>query len=581
MEFGLALAACGDEPLAIEGQFGRPLGLAQDDIDAPRLAFVDEGCRAPEAVGGCPEGDERVCASLLIDTLAPLSYLLDPRIADGDAEFDVECLELRPAAGVNGITEPDPAAAALSVVRLRFPELPLARIAATSTAWTNAVGTAEPGGGRRAVGGVLGGNALRDFAWVLRRELTGAFTLTPYRDFPGTEAELADQGRAYLPVQFPGGLVGARPNDVCEVAGVPCELDGFDLQRGRRPSALEPSKMVLDACVGVPPCALLYEPGAGDDTASCRLAPGASFAPPITTSANAVGDEACKADQDPGEPATLVVATSVPGLVLFSDSAERMFGSLDALPFCQAEAVGTRAACRIPRTGELYVPGWPEAVGLTRLRVRSVALVQGSTNTSALGPCARVDRRRLGLLAQCSAYATAKTNAAGDVSQLAPPYSGPEPVPAVSSEVATATFGEAFFADGRVAPDPERWVDTLVLPADHPLTIAVRRDVVPDARQPDGLVGSLLFDDAETVLDYTDPNPNVRVKCLSPTEGDCLALPLCREDLTAACCFGLPTNLLLEFIGEPLSDPLCCRALAADQLAELQARGSCVGVDPP
>jgi hypothetical protein len=119
-----------------------------------------------------------------------------------------------------------------------------------------------------------------------------------------------------------------------------------------------------------------------------------------------------------------------------------------------------------------------------------------------------------------------------------------------------------------------------VLPADHPLALAVRRDVAPDALEPDGLLGTALLPGTETVLDYTDPNPALRVTCLQPHEGRCQVLPDCREDQTVACCHGLPRTLLDELI-RTLDDDTCCGALSAEDLAGLAQGGHCLGVAAP
>jgi hypothetical protein len=74
------------------------------------------------------------------------------------------------------------------------------------------------------------------------------FDITFYREFPGSEDVLADQGRAFLPLQFPGLLLGKDITDVCVAGGESCDyLTTFD--RERVASALRPTRMVLDACL--------------------------------------------------------------------------------------------------------------------------------------------------------------------------------------------------------------------------------------------------------------------------------------------------------------------------------------------
>jgi hypothetical protein len=59
------------------------------------------------------------------------------------------------------------------------------------------------------------------------------------------------------------------------------------------------------------------------------------------------------------------------------------------------------------------------------------------------------------------------------------------------------------------------------------MVMALRRDVNPEALQPDGLLGTALFHDSDVVLDYTDGTPGVRVSCSDPDDGTCMALPTC------------------------------------------------------
>jgi hypothetical protein len=92
-----------------------------------------------------------------------------------------------------------------------------------------------------------------------------------------------------------------------------------------------------------------------------------------------------------------------------------------------------------------------------------------------------------------------------------------------------------------------------VIPADHPMVMALRRDVNPEALQPDGLLGTAMFHDSDVVLDYTDGTPGVRLSCADPDDGTCMALPTCDSartsaDPPAACCFGLPEDLLISLI---------------------------------
>jgi hypothetical protein len=329
--------------------------------------------------------------------------------------------------------------------------------------------------------------------------------------------------------------------------------------------------MVVDACVAVPPCALGYVPNEDDENlpGSCRLTRGPESA------------TACADPTDPvvgGRPASLVVATGVPGMVLFEDSALRMFGDLDALDTCDAVSE-TSSACLDGHDGVLELAGWPaagESEPLPRLRVRSLALVPGLVQSKGDGPCHRAKRRRDGLFDGCRQF----VRAFRDEGNL-PDTDAPYPSRGALSDTSLAVVGEAFLAPETDTPDPGRWISTLVVPVVHPLVLALRRDVAPEALEPDGLVGTALFGQTDVILDYTDRNPGLRVSCLSPSDGSCLAVPDCADAGHAACCFGLPVNLLVDLIQRGKSDT-CCAALSAAQLAEIQAGGEfCQGLDPP
>lgn len=579
--------ACQSEPIQIDGQYGRPLPLGSGDgSPLPRLAFVDEGCPGELASGGCEAAGERECQMLLVDSLAPLTTLRDPE-ATGSS-LARECLEVRPAAGLFA-PAPSDADREAAVARFRFDDLPLVRATAGDDwAWTagNQQHAIEPAG-------VLGGNLLRNLAVAFRTpgpETDELPTVTLYGEFPGSETIMAGQGRAFLPVQFPGRLLGRDLVDRCDVDEGRCELDGFDVSTSSADPALLATRMVMDACVAIPPCTVRYNPGTKHpfDQGSC------------TQSRGPDGDVTCIEPDDPtfgGLSASLVVATGVPGLVLFSDSAARMFGDLDQLTRCptplspETETSGTLRACLIGHDGVLHFSGWPSAgegegeEPLPRLRVRSLALVPGAAQSRDDGPCERADERRDGLLRQCTRYVDDALDT-DDIRDASPPYSGRRDDddgeghfrdPGAS---ALAVLGEPFLGEGTTGPRPSRWITTTVLPADHPLAQAVRRDVAPDALEPDGLLGTALLAGTETVLDYTDPNPALRVKCLHPHDGRCQVLPDCRVDQATACCHGLPRSMLDELI-RTLGDDTCCGALSAEDLAGLTQAGHCLGVTAP
>jgi hypothetical protein len=564
------LAGCNADPILSEGEFGRPIPVASGDVSPlVRLAFIDEGCPGAEAVGGCGATGNRTCEFLLIDTLAPLTTLEHRNAATETATFGRECLEVRSAVGLAAETV-TPEDLQSAVARFRFDDLPLVRAPVDGgAAWSWRAGTEdapiEPSG-------VLGGNLLREFAISIRRRRAAeTASIAFFSEFPGTERDLANQGLAFLPLQFPGRLLGREVNDRCDIGDDSCDVEGFDLQ-GRGNIALQPTRMVLDACVAVPPCGIAYAINPADPFAVgvCRETAG------VDTELGCVGaDDAAQG----GRPASMVVASGVSGMVLFEDSAVRMLGPLDQLPTCDA-VTASDLACREPVGGTLFVSGWPPAgdpvVGdalLPRLRVRSIALLPGLTRPRGEGACTRAQDRLDALERQCINFTRAFAEQ-GNIEDTRPPYADDE------AGTSLAVLGEAVLAPGTIAPDPTRWIETLILSPVHPLPLSVRRDVTPDAVQPDGLLGTALFDDTGAIFDYTDPNPGVRLSCLDPRTGDCLVAPECHDDAQAACCFGLPLNLLVEFIvlGD---DDTCCAALSAEELDEIKQIGACEATSPP
>jgi len=254
-----------------------------------------------------------------------------------------------------------------------------------------------------------------------------------------------------------------------------------------------------------------------------------------------------------------------------------MFGPLEALPDCGAIEPET-AACVRSLDGALSIPGWPPAPRgdeppLLRLSVRSVGLLPGLTRTRGPGPCVRAQQRVSALLEQCNNFVT-DFETRGNVQDTASPHT------AQGADRGLAVLGETRFDEGQREPDPDRWIDTLILPQTHPAVLALRRDVAPEALQPDGLLGASVLEDTVTVLDYTDPNPGVRLQCLDPRSGDCLSAPTCSANGQSACCFGLPLPLLTEVIVQARSRT-CCGALSAGELAEIQEDGFCLGEEPP
>jgi len=576
----LALASCQVDPIELHGQFGRAIPLATGDASPlPRLAFIDEGCPGDSAAGGCPSGGERECQPLVIDSLAPITALKDTVATQSSLE--TSCLEVRPAAGL-AAADPSDEELDAAVTRFRFDNVPLIRAPGDGSGdWNWVVGEST---NSITPAGVIGGNLLRSLAVRIKTPRRGDPSVTFYSAFPGTEKNLADDGRAYLPLQFPGRLLGRAPEDRCELDGDRCELDAFAFTPGQDNLALLPTRMVMDACVAAPPCTVWYQ-GADDPFApgTCDEGPGPGLMQPCVSWTK---------DDDTdvgGETASLVVATGVQGMVLFSDSVQRMFGTATALPGCTVAAIDTSTqACLAGIDGELHIAGWPsagETDPLVRLRVRSVALVPGGVQSRDVTPCERGDLRRVAALDQCERF-TEDAGRTGDIRDTFPPFSATpdnsdgEDHEEDAAATSVVVLGEASFPLGEESPDPDRWIDVTVLPATHPLVTALRRDVSPEAVQPDGLLGTVLLDDTDTILDYTDPNPGVRVSCVDPRTGDCYSAPECRTDGQPACCFGMPLELIVDWIviGD---DDTCCGALSAEELAEVLLLGHCQGLQPP
>lgn len=577
----LALAGCPTDAIVAVGEFGRPLDLATGDASAlPRLVFQPGVCRGE--AGGCPSFcagppgtcPEGACLPILIDSGSPVTFLPGDALAPARS-----CFEVRSGRGVLA-APPDDTALSRALTRFRFESVPLVRLPREpdSIAWGWQVGD---GAATVGVGGVIGGNLLRELA--VRFTDGDPPQLTLYREFPGTEDVLADQGSAALPLQFPGLLLGKLIDDVCQVDGDgDCDFVSFGVFDRERPeSALQATRMVLDACLGPPPAAVIRDAqgkcalaaGPGLDPAAYRAPTGASGR--LSATCRAAVPKLEPGDLDRGHEVSLVVATGLPGLVLFEDSALRLFGSL-ALPPCAGPDLAGTPACLEGQAGLLRAAGWPPAgsadAPLTQLRVRSLALLPGLAESVGAPACQRLEVRLRALRAQCeSARET-----------LAPHDTAPATCRAAAATTA-AILGEAFLRDG--VPSADAWIPALVVPAEHPLVAALRRDVSPEALQPDGLLGTALLRGTDLVLDYTDPTPSVRVACVDTDRGDCLALPACSATSSAsaaipACCFGLPEDLLVSLIRDEGAYG-CCAALSPATAAELNSSATTEGREPP
>ncbi len=609
------LAGCSYETVEAEGEFGKPINLGSGDaLTVPRLAMLSGACPGP--AGGCPDVctgppascPDNACAPVLIDSLSSMTTQAS---AVDQSEVDLTCLEVRSA---NDLWSSDlsDSIRGLSVTRFRFDEFATVFAprdpAASGLGWDWRIGNQDASSH---VGAVIGGNLLRNFGVRFYHErrpgtdLVERFTLTLYRNYVSTSGLLADQGRAFLSVQFPGRLLGKEVTDVCQVGDQNCDFNGpFDFDNNRSQSALQATRLVLDACVAPPPGAVLYD----RQTSSCKLAPGVEFneaayvsptgeysdGEPAVASDGCVGRGGSHAEDNiSGVPGTFVVATGVPDMVLFDDSAQRMLGPLDQLPDCDdlsgisfepddPEVSRGAPACVEGRAGELYVPGWPAAgvdAPLLQLRLRSLALLPGLLNSGGDGPCTRLEQRTYALRVQCGNSLNANPPSPG-------PLNADSDCAAAASETA-ALLGEVYLPDRALAPDPARWLPALVLPAIHPLVANLRRDTSPDALQPDGLLGAALIDDTDIVLDYRQTNPGISVRCLNPDDGRCLSMPSCAlEDdeegaqPRARCCHGLPRPLLNDVIVRS-GIYACCSALSERVRVELNEQLIAQGREPP
>ena len=565
--------ACTEPKVIGEGQFSRPIAIASDPASPlPRLAWrPGEACPGP--VGGCTsfcEGPPSscppdACLPLLIDSGSPLSVLP----SGGSLSFGKECLEVRAAAGLLDAPS-DPDVLAGTTASFRFREAPILRgpdDEVDGWAW-------EAGDERNpiGVGGVIGGNILRDFAFELRHLDGEPPSLAVFSNYPGNEPVLADQGRAYVRLSFPGRLLGRLISDRCSIGpGLDCELSRLALDQDNQELLFESTRALVDACVAPPPCALEW-----DGATRCRLRTG--------------GAESAACAGELGRGATLLVATGVPGLVLFDDSATRLLGDLDALPPCDSPDLGADdRACRETDVGRLVLAGWPALDGLVRLRVRALGLVEGLDQPTGSNPCERLRARLEGVERQCRGF----------LAEGRPVRPSAGTGEAMTSSV--VVVGEVALGEDRLSPDATAWLDTLILPATAPAVIALRREIVPEGAQPDGIIGGALLRNTETVLDFTESveSPGVRVRCLDPGDS-CVAIPGCTAEAgtvefenadagRTSCCFGLPRDLIstvvLGGLGKeaPRIEDACCSALPRAAITDLQSTPLqlCTDVDLP
>jgi len=566
---------CTDPQVIGEGQFSRPIAIASDPTSPlPRLAWRP-GAACPGVVGGCASFCEgppdscpaTACLPVLIDSGTPLSILPS---SDGAMGFAKECVEVRAAGGL--LTDPDdPEALAASTAAFRFREAPMIRAPGDQIdGWSWEAGDDRNPIG---IGGVIGGNILRDFALELRHLAGEQPSIAWFSNYPGSEAVLGDQGRAYIRLQFPGRLLGRLLSDRCEIGpGLDCRLSSFNLNQDNQSLLFESTRALVDACVAPPPCAVTRN----NDGTRCRLRSG--------------GLEPQICSDSLGQGATLVVATGVPGLVLFEDSAGQLLGPLDGLPSCDAAPFDAETpACTEAELGRLVLPGWAPLEQLARVRVRSLGLVEGLTQPSGRNPCDRLRGRLQGLVRQCQGFVAERrpVRPAVDVGETV--------------GISVTVIGEVVLRPEQTSPDPGAWIEALIVPATAAPVIALRREVVPEGAQPDGLIGGALLTNTETVLDFTEAieNPGVRVRCLDPGPR-CLAAPACVADAgtvdfpladagRTSCCFGLPQELIAEVVlggkdkQAPRVEDVCCLALSRAAITDLQTPSLdlCTGYDLP
>jgi hypothetical protein len=580
------LAACIEVPIEAEGDLGIPIplvggppGSGPGSVSVPRLAYSGLGCPGP--AGGCAGycdgppatclAQAEACTAIAIDTGAPLTVSAHPSAWS----IDRRCMELRAGGDLAG----DAAALQGAVARIRLVDPPVIEVPAEDGDWT--WGVAD---GTEQVAAVLGGNTLRDFAIEFRHDASTR-SMTLLRTFPGNERALADQGRAYLRLQYPNRIVGRIIDDRCELGGIRCEIDDRLPLDGTPEIALRSARLVLDACVAPPPCEILSRDDDDDPltAAVCEAVDGPS------------GD-ACLAADTPsfgGVPMTLVVATGIPGVVLFDDAVRRDFGDPSQLPACSALTGAADLSIRACATGELatlHVPGWPAIPDTPRIKVRALGLVSGNTTATGSQSCTRLEQRRRGLLAQCTSFAETGRPWRPDSDQL-----GKGRVSFGTVELGDLGLGPSA-SDPSVsdAPDIDAWLDTWVVDARSGMAAALRRDIGSLPGQPDGLVGTALLTETEVIVDYTEDRaaPGVRVSCLNPRAGACRAAPTCDGEPDGpgalSCCHGLPETLIAARIREGADRPrprvadACCAALSPSTLAAIQAElgDLCRGVQP-
>lgn len=485
------------------------------------------------------------CGTLLIDSLAPLSTALRPELQD--PAYLKTCAQLRspPEDGRNQ-----------SEVRLRIHDLGTLALPASKTPaerWTLGDG--------RMLSGVLGGDFLLQFAAEFRFEQGAPPKARFFRRLAGSAQRLENRGLSYLAAQSPGQFLGRVPGDQCElVPGLDCDRPIAQLGNLETQKIMPPSRLQLDVCMAPPPCVLTK-----DAAGACQLRAGTQ------------NPAACAPwEGTPASGASLILATSVPGIVLFSDSASRIIPNLDSLDSCDRvpESPGAPPVyCREEGgNGELHVPGWAPLTGLPTLKVASLAVLSGQKSQFSDHPCERWQQRMRGLAAQCSAFDRDSNRSYPELE------ANQDPLISLSLDHSMLQAG----ALGTPTDAQERtqgWLPVTIVPSSAPIVTNLRRSSGTIAAQADGLLGVAALSQTLTYLDFSEAeqSPGLRVQCLAPQEGLCRSLPACTSESStgdASCCHGLlQSQLLAAILARPESeDPHpCCAALSEINRDKLRA----------
>lgn len=489
------------------------------------------------------------CRALAIDSLSQLSTFLNP--LKSAPSYDSTCSVLR-SPPIPGLANTE--------VRLRihdFHALELPEAQASAQRWML--------DDQRHLAGVLGGDFLLQFAAEFELKGPGQPVRARFfRRLPGSQSRLANQGLSYLAAQSPGQFLGRVPGDQCELApGLDCERPIAQLGNLETQKVMPPSRLQLDVCMAPPPCALV-----ATSNESCEL----RATPEI--------QGGCQPwNQSLASGASLLLATAVPGIVLFSDSASRILPALHTLPLCSrypdvepGQPPPPPFCKKLDANGTLRLPGWAPLTGLATYKVQSLAVLSGEKSQYSAHPCERWQQRMTALAEQCKIF---RKNA-----YRAYPHEAVNRTPQLSVSLA-----RPMFQTGAVVPGSENnhrtenWLTITVVPASAPMVRNFRRSSGTIAAQADGLLGMAAFNQTRLYLDFTESeqSPGIRVKCLEPQEGTCRALPPCAPDDgqgTPSCCFGMPQFLIEAAIkaAPPDQSPHpCCAALSESAKQRLDA----------